>query len=250
MVDKLNKILVFVGLTWLTPVIKLAAGEKPRSAGPRHLDPDRRARECVRLLPDTVVADRRPNRDQLGQYPRADAGLPASGRAVGRARGRTGKKRGRSISGRKSATPRNWPQTHRPKSRSANTPASRRISTRSALACTTVFAGFSLAALVAVPIGLFCGMSRTIMNAFNPLIQIFKPVSPLAWLPLVTMVVSALYTTNDGLFCKVLYQLGGHRVAVLAVARADQHRLGCVVAESGLRQCGAGAQPRSQGPDF
>ena len=29
MVDKLNKILVFVGLTWLTPVIKLAAGENP-----------------------------------------------------------------------------------------------------------------------------------------------------------------------------------------------------------------------------
>ena len=31
-------------------------------------------------------------------------------------------------------------------------------------------------------------------GALNPLIQIFKPVSPLAWLPIVTMVVSALYT--------------------------------------------------------
>ncbi len=35
-----------------------------------------------------------------------------------------------------------------------------------------------------------------------PLIQIFKPVSPLAWLPIVTMVVSAVYVTNDGWFSK------------------------------------------------
>ena len=33
----------------------------------------------------------------------------------------------------------------------------------------------------------------TVNGALNPLIQIFKPVSPLAWLPIVTMVVSALY---------------------------------------------------------
>ncbi|MFN4090515.1 MAG: ABC transporter permease, partial [Alphaproteobacteria bacterium] len=38
-----------------------------------------------------------------------------------------------------------------------------------------------------------CGLSRTVNGALNPLIQIFKPVSPLAWLPIVTMVVSALY---------------------------------------------------------
>jgi len=36
----------------------------------------------------------------------------------------------------------------------------------------------------------------------NPLIQIFKPVSPLAWLPIVTMVVSATYTADDGWFTK------------------------------------------------
>ena len=38
--------------------------------------------------------------------------------------------------------------------------------------------------------------------AFNPLIQILKPVSPLAWLPLVTMVVSAVYVSNDPMFAK------------------------------------------------
>jgi len=66
----------------------------------------------------------------------------------------------------------------------------------------TVFFGFILATLIAVPIGILCGLSATANAAFNPIIQIFKPVSPLAWLPIVTMVVSALYTTNDGLVSK------------------------------------------------
>lgn len=61
----------------------------------------------------------------------------------------------------------------------------------------TVFTGFILATIVAVPLGIVCGMSPTINAAINPLIQIFKPVSPLAWLPIVTMVVSALYVTTD-----------------------------------------------------
>ena len=66
----------------------------------------------------------------------------------------------------------------------------------------TVFAGFLIASIIAVPIGIICGLSKPVMTALNPLIQIFKPVSPLAWLPIVTMIVSALYTTNDGMFEK------------------------------------------------
>ena len=61
----------------------------------------------------------------------------------------------------------------------------------------TVFTGFILATIIAVPIGILCGLSRTVNLALNPMIQIFKPVSPLAWLPIVTMVVSALYVTSD-----------------------------------------------------
>jgi nitrate/nitrite transport system permease protein len=61
----------------------------------------------------------------------------------------------------------------------------------------TVFFGFVLATLVAVPLGILCGMSKNIQAALNPLIQIFKPVSPLAWLPIVTLVVSATYVTSD-----------------------------------------------------
>ena len=62
----------------------------------------------------------------------------------------------------------------------------------------TVFTGFLLATLVAVPLGILCGLSRTVQTALNPLIQIFRPVSPLAWLPIVTLVVSAVYVTSDG----------------------------------------------------
>ena len=66
----------------------------------------------------------------------------------------------------------------------------------------TVFFGFLLATIVAVPLGIMGGLSPTANAAMNPLIQIFKPVSPLAWLPIVAMVVSATYTVNDGLFTK------------------------------------------------
>jgi nitrate/nitrite transport system permease protein len=67
----------------------------------------------------------------------------------------------------------------------------------------TVFTGFLIASLVAVPLGILCGLSKVIQAALNPLIQVFRPVSPLAWLPIVTLVVSALYvTTGEPLFQK------------------------------------------------
>lgn len=66
----------------------------------------------------------------------------------------------------------------------------------------TVFAGFILAIMVAVPIGILSGLSKTMNAAINPLVQIFKPVSPLAWLPIVTMVVSAVYVSDNPFFEK------------------------------------------------
>jgi nitrate/nitrite transport system permease protein len=54
-----------------------------------------------------------------------------------------------------------------------------------------VLLGFSLAALVAVPLGFLIGMSPLVYRALDPFIQILKPVSPLAWMPL------ALYTIKD-----------------------------------------------------
>jgi nitrate/nitrite transport system permease protein len=66
----------------------------------------------------------------------------------------------------------------------------------------TVAAGFFLANIIAIPLGVICGLSTNVYRAMNPLIQVLKPVSPLAWLPLVTMVVSATYSGSDSLFDK------------------------------------------------
>ena len=62
----------------------------------------------------------------------------------------------------------------------------------------TVFAGFLIASLVAVPLGILCGLSKVVQAALNPMIQVFRPVSPLAWLPIVTLIVSAVYVTAEG----------------------------------------------------
>lgn len=54
-----------------------------------------------------------------------------------------------------------------------------------------VLIGFGLAALVAIPLGFVIGMSPLVYKALDPFIQILKPISPLAWMPL------ALYTIKD-----------------------------------------------------
>jgi nitrate/nitrite transport system permease protein len=54
-----------------------------------------------------------------------------------------------------------------------------------------VLIGFGLAMAVAVPLGFLIGMSAVAYKALDPFIQVLKPVSPLAWMPL------ALYTIKD-----------------------------------------------------
>jgi nitrate/nitrite transport system permease protein len=61
----------------------------------------------------------------------------------------------------------------------------------------TVMSGFLLASLIAIPVGVAIGLSPALYAMFNPVIQIFRPVSPLAWLPIVTLVVSAVYVSDD-----------------------------------------------------
>ncbi len=51
--------------------------------------------------------------------------------------------------------------------------------------------GFGIAALVAIPLGFVIGMSPLLHRALDPFIQVLKPISPLAWMPL------ALYTIKD-----------------------------------------------------
>lgn len=47
-----------------------------------------------------------------------------------------------------------------------------------------VFSGFVLGSLVAIPLGFLMGSSKTALKLLNPLVQILRPVSPLAWFPL------------------------------------------------------------------
>src|SRR5882757_2850649 len=54
-----------------------------------------------------------------------------------------------------------------------------------------VAAGYFLALIVAVPLGFAIGMSPLLYQALNPFIQVLKPISPLAWMPI------ALYTIKD-----------------------------------------------------
>ena len=68
----------------------------------------------------------------------------------------------------------------------------------------TVGLGFLIATIIAVPLGIASGLSRAFNGALNPLVQLFKPVSPLAWLPIVTMVVSAVYVDVNDAFPKAL----------------------------------------------
>jgi len=61
----------------------------------------------------------------------------------------------------------------------------------------TVFAGFLLAALFAIPAGIVLGLSETLRSALNWVIQILKPVSPVVWLLLVSMVVKTVLANSD-----------------------------------------------------
>ena len=52
-----------------------------------------------------------------------------------------------------------------------------------------VMTGYFLAMLIAIPIGFLIGMSPIMYNALNPYIQVMKPISPLAWMPLALFVI-------------------------------------------------------------
>ena len=70
-------------------------------------------------------------------------------------------------------------------------PNDKGIGTQLAYSLGRVLLGFGLAMLVAIPLGFLIGMSPLMGAALNPFIQVLKPVSPLAWMPL------ALYTIKD-----------------------------------------------------
>lgn len=85
--------------------------------------------------------------------------------------------------------------------------------------------GFGLAMLVAIPLGFVIGMSPLMRKALDPFIQVLKPISPLAWMPL------ALYTIKDssisGIFvifiCSIWPMLVNTAFGVASVKREWLH---------------------------
>jgi len=65
-----------------------------------------------------------------------------------------------------------------------NDPDYKGIGTKLLSSLARVGVGFGLGSLIAIPLGFVLGSNRIIMNIFNPIVQILRPVSPLAWFPL------------------------------------------------------------------
>ena len=72
-----------------------------------------------------------------------------------------------------------------------NGPNDKGVAIQLAYSLARVALGFLLACVVAIPLGFLIGMSPLMRQAFDPFIQLLKPISPLAWMPL------ALYTIKD-----------------------------------------------------
>jgi nitrate/nitrite transport system permease protein len=72
-----------------------------------------------------------------------------------------------------------------------NGPNDKGIGLQLAYSLGRVALGYGLAALLAIPLGFVIGMSPLVYRALDPFIQVLKPISPLAWMPL------ALYTIKD-----------------------------------------------------
>ncbi len=72
-----------------------------------------------------------------------------------------------------------------------NGPNDKGVGLQLAYSLARVLTGYGIAVLVAIPLGFLIGMSPLMSRALDPFIQVMKPVSPLAWMPL------ALYTIKD-----------------------------------------------------
>ncbi|MFM1989103.1 MAG: nitrate transporter, permease protein [Pseudomonadota bacterium] len=102
-----------------------------------------------------------------------------------------------------------------------NGPNDKGIGIQLAHSLARVGAGYLLAAIVAIPVGFMIGMSPLLYRALNPFIQVLKPISPLAWMPI------ALYTIKDsaasGIFvifiCSIWPMLINTAFGVAAVRR-------------------------------
>lgn len=196
-VNVLNK----TGLTWFVPMVRLAAGE----------DPQQQLREILFKIGIPVLAFvvfvlmwgglAKSVQTSLGELPGPAAVWDAAGGLVEEHHRERDKKHAfMERQEKRNAEKRAADPTAETKIRDWTGKPTYLDQIKTSLI--TVFTGFLFATLVAVPLGIVCGLSSVVQTALNPMIQLFKPVSPLAWLPIVTLVVSAVYVSADPMFEK------------------------------------------------
>ncbi|EAQ77919.1 ABC transporter permease [Blastopirellula marina] len=80
-----------------------------------------------------------------------------------------------------------------------------------------VFVGFLFATAIAIPIGVLCGLNKVIMASLSPLISLFKPVSPIVWLPIVFIVVGGFIERPDEAWVKPAFLSSAITVALCSL---------------------------------
>lgn len=105
-----------------------------------------------------------------------------------------------------------------------------------------VLLGYGMAVTVAIPLGFLIGMSPLVSRALDPFIQIMKPISPLAWMPL------ALYTIRDSnasavfvIFICAVWPMLVNTALSRRQDRADDQRSGCADRGGGAQHAASGA---------
>ena len=200
-INKADALLRVLGLSWLTPLMRAAAGDNPRA----------QLSEIWRLLgvPLLAIAGFLALWAALAPQVQTSLGaVPGPVQVWQEARGlhedavRTGERREKFETMVEQRNERLVEAGRADEVKSVAYTGAASFYQQIGTSIFTVFFGFLIATAVAVPLGIAAGLSPTANAALNPIIQIFKPVSPLAWLPIVTMIVSAVYVTNDGLFAK------------------------------------------------
>ena len=89
-----------------------------------------------------------------------------------------------------------------------------------------VFKGFGIAALIGVPLGLLIGANRYAWQAANPVIQLLRPVSPLAWFPIwLTMFRDAPQAAVWTIFLTALWPIVLNTSAGASSVPADQRNV-------------------------
>jgi nitrate/nitrite transport system permease protein len=87
-----------------------------------------------------------------------------------------------------------------------------------------VFEGFAMAAVVGVPFGFAVGMNRHVFKLFNPIIQLLRPVSPLAWFPVwLTIMVKTDISAVWTIFITSLWPVVINTALGASSVPSDQH---------------------------